>query len=86
MACGSREETYRAFKIAIRAHPTAFNVMLVDAEGTVNQSPWLHLAQRDGWICPEGVNDNQCHLMVQCMEAWLMADRDTLHQYYTSYE
>jgi hypothetical protein len=82
VACGSREGAYRAFKIALKANPTAFNVLLVDAEEAVEQTPWLHLAQRDGWACPEGVTDDQCHLMVQCMEAWFIADRDTLRQYY----
>lgn len=42
--------------------------------------PWLHLKQRvgDGWAMPEGSEDGQCHLMVQCMESWLLADREAL--------
>ena len=48
VACGSREGAYRAFKIALGANPTAFNILLVDAEEAVERPPWLHLAQRDG--------------------------------------
>lgn len=30
---------------------------------------------------PIGSDDMQCHLMVQCMEAWLLADRETLKNF-----
>src|SRR3712207_3836541 len=52
VACGSRENAFNMFKTALRANPNAFNVLLVDAEGAVSQSPWQHLAQRDQWACP----------------------------------
>jgi len=82
VACGSREGAYRAFKIALGANPTAFNILLVDAEEAVERPPWLHLAQRDGWACPDGATEDHCHLMVQCMEAWFIADPETLRAYY----
>jgi hypothetical protein len=62
----------------------AFNLLLVDAEGPVNhRSPWQHLKARvgDGWDRP-GVGDERCHLMIQAMEAWLIADREALRDYY----
>src|SRR3712207_6160306 len=49
IACGSRDSTLDDFKTALRSHPDAFNVMLVDSEGPVNASPLLHLRQRDNW-------------------------------------
>jgi len=40
VAYGSREDAYRAFQIALtKAHPTAFNVLLVDAEAAVEGHP-----------------------------------------------
>lgn len=76
--CGSRENTFRYFKNALKAKPEAFNILLVDAEAPVNTTPWLHLKQRDNWDKPPTADDSQCHLMVQTMEAWLLADVEAL--------
>ena len=68
----------------MRSHPDAINVLLVDSEGPVNhESPWEHLRNRkeDGWTNP-GCEDRQCHLMVQCMESWLVCDPEKLAGYY----
>jgi hypothetical protein len=29
-----------------------------------------------------GARDDQCHLMVQCMESWFLADREALARYF----
>ncbi len=79
--CGSRNNAFRNFKIALRQHGQAFNVLLVDSEGPVKDAPWVHLKQRDGWTRPEA-SDDQCQLMVETMEAWLIADPDALKQSY----
>lgn len=81
IACGPRNAAFDAFKTALRTHTTAFNVLLVDAEGAVDQTAWGHLHERDGWNRPL-VADDQCHLMVQMMEAWFVADIDTLESFY----
>ncbi|MBW4645774.1 MAG: DUF4276 family protein [Goleter apudmare HA4340-LM2] len=81
--CGSRNNALRDFKNALTSHPDAFNVLLVDAEAPVTiQSPWGHLKIRDNWDIPSGVDDSHCHLMVQAMEAWLIADIETLKKFY----
>jgi hypothetical protein len=80
--CGGRHQTFDNFQIAIRTHRDAFNVLLVDAEGPVTDPPWEHLHKRDRWRRPEGITDDQCHLMVQSMEAWIAADIEALQQYY----
>jgi hypothetical protein len=36
----------------------------------------------DQWEKPRGVEDKHCHLMVQTMESWLIADRERLREYY----
>ncbi len=81
--CGSRNNAYRDFRNALTSHPEAFNVLLVDAEASVNtQFPWEHLKFRDNWDRPLGVDDSHCHLMVQTMEAWFISDIATLKTFY----
>lgn len=83
VACGSRDSAFDDFRVALKSHPSAFNVLLVDAEGSVAEgvSPWLHLGQRDSWQKPTGCADDQCFLMVQCMESWLIVDRAALNKF-----
>lgn len=78
---GGRGSTYDAFCIALKSstnrnHP----ILLVDSEDPVNSDPWTHLRTRDGWDKPEGAQDDHVHLMVTCMETWIMADRDALRK------
>lgn len=82
--CGSRNNAFRDFQNALESHPEAFNVLLVDAEAPVKKldCPWEHLKIRDNWDKPSGVDDSQCHLMVQTMEAWFIADVETLKKFY----
>ena len=81
VACGSRRSVFDAFGIALKQHHDAFNVLLVDGEGPVTLSPWEHLQARDHWSI-QGIPDNHCHLMVQIMEAWIIADLETLSRFY----
>lgn len=77
--CGSRKEAYDAFCHALRAKNSEYYyILLVDAENpVVASSSWQHLKSRDKWKNP-GASDDQCHLMVQFMEAWFYADPDAL--------
>ncbi len=81
VACGSRQSAFDAFEIALKQHRDAFNVLLVDGEGPVTRSPWEHLQNRDHWPI-QGIPDDHCHLMVQVMEAWIVADLETLERFY----
>jgi hypothetical protein len=80
--CGSRERAFDNFLTALQTHRDAFNLLLVDAEGPVTGAPWEHLRRRDGWQRPGDAADEQCHLMVQSMEAWIVADLEALRGYY----
>ena len=83
ITCGSRNDTYETFRAALTAHVDAFNVLLVDSEAHVShQDPWDHLKAVDGWERIPDVSDQQCHLMVQAMEAWFLADREKLREYF----
>ena len=92
VASGSRQQAYDDFRTAIRIGEAA--LLLVDSEGPVPAEcqtgepeawrPWAHLAQQagDGWAMPVGATDRHCHLMVECIESWFLADRATLAAFF----
>lgn len=98
VACGSRADAYDSFCTALRSGEAAMLLVDSEApvlaaaqpgdaarrEDRERWLPWLHLQQRqgDGWDKPAGSEDLQCHLMVQCMEAWLLTDRETLKVFF----
>jgi hypothetical protein len=95
VACGSRSDAYDSFCTAIANGEDA--MLLVDSEAAVPSAlqpdddkstwlPWQHLEKRegDGWKKPQKSADTDCHLMVQIMETWLLADRDTLKSFYAN--
>lgn len=84
ITCGGRTAAYDDFCAALRIHRDAVCVLLVDAEGPVASEgrSWDHLRVRDGWKRPDGVTHSQCHLMVQVMESWFLADIDALVAWY----
>jgi len=47
-----------------------------------NFAPWLHLKNRDNWDKPSDARDDNAHLMVQCMETWFLADKDSLAAFF----
>ena len=77
--CGGRNETYDDFRHA-RLGPGQDRVLLlVDSERPVAAAdPWRHLAASDGWRRPRGARQEDAHLMVECMESWFYADKETL--------
>lgn len=82
--CGSRGDAFADFKSSLEQHPNAKSILVVDSESAVSSMPWIHLRNRpgDGWEKPNGVTDEQCHFMVQCMESWFIADPDSLEEFY----
>lgn len=80
--CGSRNNTFRDFQNALEDHPNAFNILLVDSEAPYKKtSPWKHLQSGDGWNIPS-LDNEHCYLMIQAMEAWLIADIRALKTFY----
>jgi hypothetical protein len=90
--CGGRSETADEFAKAVKRRDADFVVLVVDAEDEVTAATTSHpkpaervkhLETRDGWTeqlkkaPPEHV-----HLMTRCMEAWIVADGDTLAEFY----
>ena len=90
VACGSRRNAYDSYVIAVENGEEA--LLLVDSECAINGqyesgenwNPWAHLKEREGdkWTKPNGVEDICCHLMVECMENWFLADKATLKSFF----
>ena len=90
VVCGGRYQAFDAFQTAIRQGTNA--LLLVDSETAVdpahepppasNWQPWVHLHRRDGWAKPPKATDDDCHLMVQCMESWFLADWETVKRFF----
>jgi hypothetical protein len=91
-ACGGRRFAYEDYCTAIANGKAA--MLLVDSEAPIAAAhqtgkpdewlPWQHLKARqgDGWDRPPGAREADCHLMVQCMESWFLADRQKLKDFF----
>jgi len=92
VACGSRTKAYKSFCIAVNSGQDA--MLLVDSEQAVNAQhqretqdmwqPWAHLRinKQDRWEKPKEAKDTDCHLMVQAMESWFLADRNAIKAFF----
>jgi hypothetical protein len=92
VACGSRQDAFESYCTAVANCEEA--LLLVDSEAPIaarhqqgsppKWKPWQHLKQRpgDGWSKPANTKDTACHLMVQCMETWFLADPQTLASFF----
>jgi hypothetical protein len=82
ICCGGRDKTIKVFSNAMKDRPEAFNVLLLDADHPVSNSRLDHLKTHFKKSI-RGLDEKRCHLMVQVMEAWFLADIMTLKKYYT---
>jgi len=86
VSCGSRGNAFARFCIVMSdTEPDEIPLLLVDSEGPVRprRSVWQHLGSSpDRWERPQRCEDEQAHLMVQCMESWFLADASTLESYF----
>jgi hypothetical protein len=98
VACGGREAAYDAYCSAVREGKPA--MLLIDSEVSVQAQfeegenhtwrPWEQLKSRknqkgehcDPW--DKIGEDTDCHLMVQVMESWFLADVDEVEMYFGS--
>jgi hypothetical protein len=86
-ACGSRAQALDLFKTALKKGQRA--LLLVDSEFPVAERnknlPWKHLEENETdyhWKAHAMATDNDCHLMVQCMESWFLADKKALQDFF----
>lgn len=83
IACGSRSDTFTSFRIDLPRYPQALMLLLVDSEGPVTAGPAEHIVRGDGAARElAGISDDQVHLMVEAMEAWIATDASALLAYY----
>jgi hypothetical protein len=67
------------FLLALETHPGALNILLIDSERPDDGKLFETICQ------PKGIDArSRDHVfwMVQCMEAWFLADAEALRQYY----
>jgi Domain of unknown function (DUF4276) len=81
--CGSIDETFRIFRYENTKANNAFLCFLVDSDKPLedNDTPKNFLEREKKWDL-KNIADNQCHLMVQIMESWFLADVETLKSFY----
>jgi len=91
---GGRQSTFEAFIDAVcQTGDDMLCVLLVDSEGPLDeettdqpasnaQARRQHLIHQDKWSNLNTIDPEQIHLMVQCMETWIVADPDALATYY----
>ena len=72
------------FARGMRQAPAATHILLIDSEGPDGGDPVGALRRRGDADCLAGlaVAADQVFLMVQVMEAWFLADRSTLTEFY----
>ncbi len=88
--CGGRNNAYNDFCTALRQNKNA--LLLVDSEAAIDSAhqkgdpadflPWSHVKARDGWNTPADAEEAHCHLMVECMENWFIADWNTVADFF----
>jgi hypothetical protein len=74
-----KADPFRAFLLALETHPGALNILLIDSEGPDDGKRFESICQ------PRGIDDwarGHVFWMVQCMEAWFLADAEALRKYY----
>ena len=81
VCCGPRDEAFRRFQNTLQDGDDSVVVLLVDAEQPVATAPGVHLQARDRWDMMN-IDTNSVHLMVQTMEAWIVADANAVRGYY----
>jgi hypothetical protein len=81
---GNTQNTYDDFIFSVENSPQSFNLMLVDSDDAVteNETARQFLQSKYKKWKLRKVEDEQCHLMVQIMESWFIADVDALKIFY----
>lgn len=82
IVCGSRDSTIRDFDRGRTDHPRALNIVLVDSDQELSCSRLEFLRNAGFTQQLIKVANDDCHLMVQVMESWFIADRDALKRFY----
>jgi len=84
VACGSRQQAFNDFTKGLTDPDYERVLLLVDSEGPVltGDDTWTHLRKHSRWNKPNHAPQNAAHMMVQCMESWFLADKESLQKFY----
>lgn len=77
LAGGGRDDAYDKFLDLSAKNPDSLVLLLVDSEGATNDSEWT----KSIWST-RSQREPKLFFMVQCMEAWIVADSPSLVQSY----
>ena len=84
--CGSTEITCKIFSQADKISQSEFLALLVDSDVAVSEDEtpksFLQKQPKLKKCDLKNVAENQCHLMVQVMETWFLADVDALKNHF----
>ena len=84
--CGSTEITCKIFTQAKKNTPNDFLILLVDSDTAVDEKEKSKIFLQNNPKLKKcdlkAVEENQCHLMVQMMESWFLADVEALKNYF----
>lgn len=81
VACGGRRQALDRFNSAVQRGEES--AVLIDREGPVgNEAAKSFIERTESWKFPGAVTTEQVHLMIQCMEAWFLADPDAMEEYF----
>ena len=87
VASGGRAEAFRKYRTAMKRGAEGGSIcLLVDSEVSLEPGrlKWEHVRLRkgDGWEKPKGADEKQIFFMVECMESWLLADKECLEEHF----
>ncbi|MDD5597838.1 MAG: DUF4276 family protein [Victivallaceae bacterium] len=84
IACGPRGIAFKRFRRSWEKRKECY--LLVDSERPISdpREVWTLLSdsRNDNWPKPSGSEDRHCHLMVECMENWILSDANAVKDYY----
>jgi hypothetical protein len=73
-----RDQTIDDFVVAVRQHRVGSLIILLDSDQADDGRLFVRLQQKTNWKPARKVGANSVYWMVQCMEAWFLADRKAL--------
>jgi Domain of unknown function (DUF4276) len=81
---GNKSETFKDFQRGIKSHQGSFVSFLIDSDNEIgeNETAKSFLEKQNKSWSWKNVTEDQCHLMVQIMESWFVADVETLKSFY----
>jgi hypothetical protein len=82
VACGGRDEAFRAFENERKFEEETHCLLLIDSEEVLDDGVKAQLAQRERHWNLTTVPEGDLHVMTTTMETWIIADLNALRTFY----